>query len=668
MREGITRYPMIPIVLSFASGIFLSRHFGVFDGVTYAVGLFICLSFLFILHQQLRKQAFQSKHSDGFYVFVLVGFLFIGGIVDDLGRKEMPYLPDKEMVATLVVTEKLTSNTYYHRYYVKAQSASKQTFNVLLYQSISMSAYDVGQEITGIFEFQPIASPRNPFGFDYQNYLSNFNIYYQTRLFNEDAVLSTTYRKNFYYYVNQLRDRLIRSFEIHQFDKDTHSVVVALLFGDTSELSDEVLFNYRNSGVMHVLAVSGLHVGILYMVFNVIFGFFIQNRYIKYLLMAIFLIVFACLSGLSGSVVRAVIMFMLFGGVRLIYRSTSTVNILAVAAFLMLLFYPAYLFDVGFQLSFLAVFSIVYIYPLLLPYVHKKNKIIAFFQSMLGVSLAAQIGVLPLSVYYFGQIPLLFLAGNFFAIPINSIALMLAVVMIPLNYLWKDLSLLLGKLTDVLLSGNNFLMGEVASVDFLIISGVPMTGWQCLLLTFAVFYGAYWLKSKKYQVLIVTIGLIIAFQSTFYWRYFSTKNIEERVLFYDSQQIAFAQLKQKQLHVFSNDSLVIKNYLADYKNKYSVPDQSVAFTTFNRVLLSDVRLLVIDSLGVYPKGESFDYVILYDSPNINLARCLTALQPKKLIIHPKNPRWKTELWRKTCAEKNIPFHDMREKGYFTFSD
>ena len=140
---------------------------------------------------------------------------------------------------------------------------------------------------------------------------------------------------------------------------------------------------------------------------------------------------------------------------------------------------------------------------------------------------------------------------------------MLAVVMIPLNYLWKDLSLLLGKLTDVLLSGNNFLMGEVASVDFLIISGVPMTGWQCLLLTFAVFYGAYWLKSKKYQVLIVTIGLIIAFQSTFYWRYFSTKNIEERVLFYDSQQIAFAQLKQKQLHVFSNDSLVIKNYLAD---------------------------------------------------------------------------------------------------------
>src|SRR5690554_7949442 len=88
--------------------------------------------------------------------------------------------------------------------------------------------------------------------------------------------------------------------------------------------------------------------------------------------MAMFLIVFACLSGLSGSVVRAVIMFMLFGGVRLIYRSTSAVNILAVAAFLRLLFYPAYLFDVGFQLSFLAVFSIVYIYPLLLPYVHKK--------------------------------------------------------------------------------------------------------------------------------------------------------------------------------------------------------------------------------------------------------------------------------------------------------
>src|SRR5690606_15750275 len=107
-----------------------------------------------------------------------------------------------------------------------------------------------------------------------------------------------------------------------------------------------------------------------------------------------------CLSGLSGSVVRSVVMFLLFGAGRFIYRSSSTTNILAVTAFLMLIIYPAYLFDVGFQLSFLAVFSIVYLYPLMTPYIYQENRIIGAIQSMLGVSLAAQVGVLPLSVYY----------------------------------------------------------------------------------------------------------------------------------------------------------------------------------------------------------------------------------------------------------------------------
>lgn len=663
MREGITKYPMIPIVLSLAGGIFLSRYFRVFDLFGYGVILAICLVILLLLHRRLKSNAFQTNWSNLFYLFTLLLFFCVGGLVYGIYQKNPTDLPTGKVVATLSVTEKLKSNQYYNRYYAQGQTNKNERFKLLLYQSIELDAYDVGEELTGFFELRPIDAPRNPYGFDYRNYLSNLNVHYQTRIFTEENIISKSYHKNFYYQINQLRKKLIQSFDIHDFNNETHSVVVALLFGDTSELSDEVLLNYRNSGVMHVLAVSGLHVGILYFLLSTIFGFVSRNKFVRYILIAVFLIIFACLSGLSGSVVRAVVMFLLFGAGRLIYRNSSTINILAVSAFLMLIVYPAYLFDVGFQLSFLAVFSIVYLYPLMSPYIYQKNKIVAFVQSMLCVSLAAQIGVLPLSVYYFGQIPLLFLVGNLFAIPLSSAALILSVVLIPLNYVWKDLSVVIGFFVDGLLKINNFILNKISAFDEMVISGVPLSGWQCLLLSFAVFFIAYWLKNKKFWIMISVLCMMILFQLSFYFTHFSTKNIKEEILFYDTQQVIFSSLDNKVLHLYSNKAIEEKNYLNNYRNELNIRDESVAFEEFNRVFIADYRLLVVDSTAVYPKNQPFDYLLLYDNPNINLERCLSEIKPKKVIIHTKNARWKTKMWRETCIKKNIPFHDMREKGY-----
>src|SRR5690606_33825329 len=583
MRKGITKYPMIPIVLFLAGGIFLSRYLQVLDAFWCGVSVTFCTIILWILHRKLKSNAFAAKWSNGTYLFTFLLFLSLGGLVDKMYRKPPIDLPFGKVVTTLFITEKLKSNLYYHRYYAQGQTADNKRFKLLLYQSIDLDDYEVGEELTGFFEFQHIDAAKNLYSFDYQYYLSNFNIYYQTRIFTEDNIISKSYRKNLSYYINQFREKLIQGFDIHHFDQETHSIVVALLFGDTSALSDEVLLSYRNSGVMHVLAVSGLHVGILYYVLNAFFGFFVKNKYFCYTLIAICLIVFACLSGLSGSVVRSVVMFLLFGAGRFIYRSSSTTNILAVTAFLMLIIYPAYLFDVGFQLSFLAVFSIVYLYPLMSPYIYQKNKIIAFVQSMLCVSLAAQIGVLPLSVYYFGQIPLLFLVGNLFAIPLSSAALILSVGLIPLNYVWKDLSVVIGFFVDGLLKINNFILNKISAFDEMVISGVPLSGWQCLLLSFTVFFIAYWLKNKKFWIMISVLCMMILFQISFCFTHFSTKNIKEEILFYDTQQVIFSSLDNKVLHLYSNKAVEEKSYLTDYRNELNIRDESVAFEEFDRV-------------------------------------------------------------------------------------
>lgn len=658
---------MIPIVLFLAGGIFLSRYLQVLDAFWCGVSVTFCTIILWILHRKLKSNAFQTKWSNWTYLFTLLLFLFLGGLVDKMYRKPPVDLPSEKVVTTLFITEKLKSNLYYHRYYAQGQTADNKRFKLLLYQSNDLDDYEVGEELTGFFEFQRIDAARNPYSFDYQYYLSNYNIYYQTRIFTEAPIISKSYRKNLLYYINQFREKLIEGFDIHQFDQETHSIVVALLFGDTSTLSDEVLLSYRNSGVMHVLAVSGLHVGILYYVLNAFFGFFVKNRFIRYILIAICLIVFACLSGLSGSVVRAVVMFLLFGAGRFIYRSSSTVNILAVTAFLMLIIYPAYLFDVGFQLSFLAVFSIVYLYPLMTPYIYQKSRIVGAIQSMLGVSLAAQLGVLPLSVYYFGQIPLLFLVGNFIAIPLSSVALILAVVLIPLNYIWGDLALLVGFFVKGILWLNNYFMAQIASVNEMVISGISLSGWQYLLLSFAIFFTAYWLKNKRFWIIASVFCMLILFQLSYYFTYFSTKSFKEEMLFYDTQQVVLSTLDNQNLIVYSNQNLSEeKSYLVAYRNNYNISNEAIISKEFQRVLIGKNSLLVIDSSAVYPKNQTFDYLLLYDNPNVNLERCLAEIKPKKVIFHPKNARWKTKIWRETCVEKNIPFHDMREKGYVNF--
>ncbi|MDR1436713.1 MAG: ComEC family competence protein [Candidatus Symbiothrix sp.] len=222
----------------------------------------------------------------------------------------------------------------------------------------------------------------------------------------------------------EVRRNLFAHLRIILPDSQSFAVAAALMFGYQGELDRELRQSFANIGAGHILAVSGLH-------FNLIFGiayFFLsflgmsrKSKIIKQLILLPVIWGFAFITGLSPSVIRAAGMLSLWGiGDSFLYKS-FTMNTLAAVALFMLLYNPLYLFDIGFQLSFLAVASILIVNPYLVELYSSGNRIINYLWELVCVSFSAQIGVLPLSLYYFHQFPLLFLVTNLLLIPLSGI-------------------------------------------------------------------------------------------------------------------------------------------------------------------------------------------------------------------------------------------------------
>ncbi len=234
-----------------------------------------------------------------------------------------------------------------------------------------------------------------------------------------------------------VRERLVDKFRELGADEEHLPVLSALTIGYKVELEHEVRDMYAVAGISHVLALSGMHIGIIWMLLEFLLrplGITKTTRWLRWLLSTTLLWTFAFVVGLEASVVRAVVMCMLMGLARVAGSKALSVNTLAIAALLMLMYRPFYLFDVGFQLSFVAVASICLFYPILYRCLPVKNVILRGIWSTTTVSIVAQMGTAPLVMYYFSNFSVYFLLANLFAallVPLIIYGAVLVFVLIP---------------------------------------------------------------------------------------------------------------------------------------------------------------------------------------------------------------------------------------------
>ena len=272
--------------------------------------------------------------------------------------------------------------------------------------------------------------------FDYKSFLANQYIYSQAYIKAEQWKY-LDHLQSVASYCMQTRRIILNTLKSKGLTEKNYKLIAALAFGDKSLLDNSTKKDFQTAGAMHILAVSGLHVGIINGLLLFLFGF-IQNRkllWLKLLCCILGIWAYACITGMSPSVQRASIMCTMVSISLLLKRHSSTYNTLAVAAFFSLLLSPNDLFSIGFQLSYAAVLSIVYFGTLIQNLFHPETPIGSYLWGIIAVSVAVQIGTMPLTLYYFGIIPTYSLLTNIVVIPLSFVILTLTILVVATHWI-----------------------------------------------------------------------------------------------------------------------------------------------------------------------------------------------------------------------------------------
>lgn len=315
---------------------------------------------------------------------------------------------------------------------VMGMGSQKTTGSVLIRQvkDSTSKVWDSGQKIFTNQNFEAIKGPLNPGQFSYKNYLANKKIYHQLSLNSANSISTASQSLSLRSYAENLERNAFKKIEASTLTSSSQAMLKALLFADRNALEDRIKKDYAHTGVIHLLALSGLHIGLLvgFLLFllqplkQIKYGALIQSFCIISLLW-----MFAFFIGFPPSVSRAVCMFSFMVIGRTLHYGKSTFHYTLLSFFVLLLCYPPYLRSVGFQLSYLAVFGILLIHPLLQKLWIPKSRLLKRYWEWTTVCLAAQLAVSPISIYYFHQFPSLFLVSNLLIIPFFGLFVMVCV-------------------------------------------------------------------------------------------------------------------------------------------------------------------------------------------------------------------------------------------------
>jgi competence protein ComEC len=349
--------------------------------------------------------------------------------------------------------------------YNNIKKAIDSKVRLYLFPDSLMRKPEIGDSITFVTLLTRIKNAGNPDEFDYADYLAHLRIYYsgyvKKNCFNIGG-FSGRYRLR--RIAGQIQTKSIAKLEQYGFKGNELAVLSALATGNRDLLNGNIISNYASSGAMHILAVSGLHVGILFVFLNMLFvkhNKYRWWRFIRFTFIFIIIWFYAFITGLSVPVLRASIMFSLFLIGQNLNRHMNSYNILAGSALLILLVSPQELFKVGFQFSYLAVFGILFFQPRLHNLILFKRNIPDRLWQLITLSIAAQITTFPLSLFYFHQFPTYFILTNIIVIPVTWIIMIITLMFYLSLPLVFPVPLLSGAL-KILVKGLNLSVGFIS--------------------------------------------------------------------------------------------------------------------------------------------------------------------------------------------------------------
>tara|TARA_E500000318_G_scaffold108383_1_gene119150 strand:+ start:106 stop:2103 length:1998 start_codon:yes stop_codon:yes gene_type:complete len=578
---------------------------------------------------------------------------------------------NQEKVWRLKVNEVLKPNTYSHRYITQIIATDGDVTSGKLLFSLSVDStlkeLQVDDEFLIYAKLEGIRPPLNLHQFDYRSYLEKQGIQHQIKTNYTSIVKKDSTSKTLLGIASNFREHIISKLEQKDFGTEEMGVIQALLLGKRDDISENTYNNYKNAGAVHILAVSGLHVGIILFLLEFVLSpleRLPKGKTLKLITVVLLLWSYAFIAGLSPSIVRAVTMFSFVAYALYLNRPTNSFNIIALSMLFILLVKPLFLFQVGFQMSYAAVFAIVWIYPKLQKLWFPDNLIISKTWQLLSVSVAAQLGVLPIGLFYFHQFPALFFISNLLVIPILGLILGFGILVITLA-LVDFLPQFFVDSFNWIIKMMNSIVGWVAQQEGFIIKNIPFDSVQLLLGYFIIIVLVVFLSKPKWKTALVLFGGIIVFQSWIIWNQFQVHQNETLILAHRSRNTILLHQLGDSLSIITLDSTNIGSISSNYVVAEKVQKMDTSILK-NSYLIGDKRLFIVDSLAILPLEAHPDYLLLTQSPKLNLERLLDSIKPIKIFADGSNYPSLIRKWKTTCNQKEIPIHYTGEKGFYVF--
>ncbi len=692
--------PFIKLTIAFALGIILSTFFGLqIQLLTIIISFIVLLIFHFITHNNSRFISY--------FGLVFLSFIMILGIFKTVLSKnraeQVIQNENKFVIGQITKTPKIYENFVKTNLEIIAIKGEKeleesQGKSLLMLEKDSLS---IELKKGDYIQFQPvfkeIEANKNPEVFNYKRYLFFHLISQQTFLKSKNWNIIKI--KKSWFDLNQISDLrrfLLQKYKDYGIKNNELSVLSALTLGYKNKLDYNIQKSYAASGAIHVLAVSGLHVGIIFMVISQILKFLGKTKPAKttrFILTFLSIWFFALLTGAAPSVLRASLMFSFIALGQSMNKKGSIYNSIFASAFILLFINPFLLFDLSFQLSYSAVISIVYFQPIIFQLIPTNNLISKWVWGLSSVSIAAQIGTFPITIFYFHQFPNYFLISNFIVIPLATVIIWLSILFfasLSIPVIAKFFALIL----SYIIHFQNLIIAKIESWPHSLSENLFINSIQLGLLILIIL--ALMLLIYKRRFIHSTILALLILSFTIYSDTLFVRNQNQKeIIIYDIKGFTAINLidgkdnilisslknnaKQKDFNIKQNWlSLGLDNEkfieTKQLNNKHNLSlflkTQNPNFFIKNQFFqFFDKRILFIQDKSILSKFKAtnlpIDYLIIGNNTQIDLAELDLYFSAQTIIIDSSHSTKSLQFWKTQQAinpSKNI--YLVSEKGAF----
>lgn len=544
---------------------------------------------------------------------------------------------------------------------------TKGNMDVHIYLNDSMQNYKIGDRIVIPNQLVPILNSNNPFAFQQADYAQLQGKYFQA--FLPESAVGLVSNENYQAtFLSRTKTKILNTIYQNVKDSTTASLMAAVIVNERAQLDKDLWQDYSRTGVAHIVAISGMHITLFFSVLAYLL-YWIRSRnkaWLKYLIILPLIWGYIAITGFPPSAVRAGVMFSLVSLALFARREQTLVNSLLATAFFILLFRPFWLFDVGFQLSFLSVLSIFIFYKPISRWWQPQNKILNYLWQIIALSISVQILLTPIVIYYFHQISIGSVIANVPAAIYSSVFMVLSLVLIVFGSLGLDMQWL-GQFLAFLTSGFHVFIQGFSALSPEYFHHLFLKKWEFWLCMLAIVFGAIFAFRKNKLSFVLASSFALAFFVSIAVRTFQWKKQSHFIVYNANKKSLMSHIKSRQNWLFApqgideNDRKYILN-LAQIG--YGIAQENWIDSTCPVLTCQGQKILILNqnfsvsSQAIFP----VDVLVVSEAVAFNPDLWIQTFQPKKIILDGSIKRYKAQAWKEALEELQIPVHWVLEDG------